>query len=192
MVLRSLRLCAILVLACSLVAPLGAQGAKPSSTGGLLTSLTILAAPLSAVGVNPLAFGVIIPGTTSVTVLPRTAGGGEWRIQGIRNRKAVDISFTLPASLTGPSGATIPLSFNGNYAGLCEIDNSGQCDVSSYTTWNPVTTPTYNDTPSRVRPGRPRYDFDEYAVYIGGEALPAAGQRAGRYTGTISVTLVVN
>ena len=53
------------------------------------------------------------------------ARGGEFRITGVKNRKSVDISFTLPTQLTGPAGATIPLNFNGNYAGLCEIDTTG-------------------------------------------------------------------
>lgn len=191
--MRILRLCAILLVAVGLAAPLAAQVATPAATGGLITSVTILEPPLTGVGVTPLAFGSIVPGTTSVIVLPRTPSGGEWRLSGVRNRRSISISFSLPAALTGPGGATIPLSFNGDYAGLCEIDNNGQCVLASYVTWNPVTTPTFNDTPERISPGRPRYSYDQYSVYIGGELLPSAtGHRAGAYTGSIGVTLVVN
>jgi hypothetical protein len=77
----------------------------------------ILAAPLTGTGTRALQFGVIVPGTTTVTVLPRTSGGGEFRITGVKNRKSVDISFTLPTQLNGPAGASIPLSFNGNSPG---------------------------------------------------------------------------
>ncbi|HEV2733430.1 MAG TPA: hypothetical protein VGV85_01280 [Longimicrobiaceae bacterium] len=182
----------LLAAALGIAGPADGQAPRPQATGGLIASATILEAPIVGTGVNPLTFGSISPGTTSVTVLPRTPAGGEWRLSGVRNRKSIAISFTLPAALTGPGGATIPLSFNGNYAGLCEIDNSGQCVLASYFTWNPVTTPTFTDTPERYTPGRKVYAYDTYSLYIGGRALPPATPRAGSYTGTIGLTLVVN
>ncbi len=180
------------LLALGLAAPAAAQGAKPTATGSLGADVTILFPPLTGTGITPLTFGVINPGVTSVVVQPRTARGGEWRLSGVKGRKSIDISFNLPTALTSASGATIPLSFNGKYAGLCEIDDSGQCVLASFTTWNPVTTPTFRDTPERYVPGRKVYFYDQYSVYIGGEALPAATQVAGRYTGTIGIVLVVN
>lgn len=161
-------------------------------TAGITSMVDILSAPLSGVGTRALQFGMIVPGTTTVTVLPRSRSGGEFRINGVKNRKSIDISFTLPTSLVGPSGATIPLSFNGNYAGLCEIDAGGNCDVLSYFTWNPVTTPTFRDTPTRYKPGRKVYAYDDYQVYLGGVASPSVTQRQGTYTGSIGVLLVVN
>ena len=162
-------------------------------TAGMSSLATILAAPLSAAGTRALQFGVIVPGTTSVTVLPNTPVGGEFRIAGVKNRKSIDISFTLPTQLTSPAGATIPLSFNGNYAGLCEInDTTGVCEPASFFTWNPVTTPSFHDQPTRYKPGRPRYTFDQYQLYLGGVASPAANQRQGTYTASIGVLLVVN
>jgi hypothetical protein len=161
-------------------------------TAGMGSTVDILAAPLSGVGTRALQFGTIVPGTTTVTVLPRSRSGGEFRITGVRNRKSVDISFTLPTALAGPAGATIPLNFNGNYAGLCEIDTSGSCDLASYFTWNPVTTPTYRDLPTRYKPGRKVYTYDDYQVYLGGVASPSATQRQGTYSATIGVLLVVN
>ncbi|HEV2149957.1 MAG TPA: hypothetical protein VGR37_21345 [Longimicrobiaceae bacterium] len=192
--MRLLRLCPALAAALlGLAAPLAGQAPRPAATGSLLVSATILEPPLTGVGVKPLTFGSIPPGTASVTVLPRTPAGGEWRLSGVRNRKSISISFNLPAALTGPDGATLPLSFNGDYAGLCEIDNSGNCEIASFIAWNPVATPTFNDTPERYKPGRRVYLYDQYSVYIGGQALPqAAGQRPGRYTGTVGVVLVVN
>jgi hypothetical protein len=161
-------------------------------TAGMPATLNILTPPLSGVGTRALQFGVIVPGTTSVTVLPRSTAGGEFRITGVKSRKSVDISFTLPAALTGPGGATIPLSFNGNFAGLCEIDGSGACEVASFTTWNPVTTPSFRDQPTRYKPGRKVYTYDDYEVYLGGTVSPAATQRQGTYTASIGVLLVVN
>ena len=180
-----------IALAVLLLAAPSAQ-ARGQITAGILVAADILTPPLSGVGTRALRFGVIVPGTLNVTVLPRTAQGGEFRIAGVKNRKSVDISFTLPTQLTGPAGAAIPLSFNGNHAGLCEIDTTGVCEVASFTTWNPVTTPVFNDKPTRYKPGRPRYVYDQYEVYLGGVASPAANQRQGTYTASIGVLFVIN
>lgn len=166
--------------------------AEGQITAGMATMANIVALPLTGVGTRALQFGVIVPGTTTVTVLPRTASGGEFRIAGVKNRRSVDISFTLPADLTGPGGATIPLSFDGNFAALCELDASGTCVPASYVEWNPVTTPSFHDLPTRYKPGRKIYTYDAYQVYLGGSASPSATQRQGTYTASIGVLLVVN
>jgi hypothetical protein len=166
--------------------------AQGQVTGGIAVTADILALPLTGVGTRALQFGVIVPGTLNVTVMPRTANGGEFRIAGVKNRKSIDISFTLPTQLTGPAGATIPLDFNGNYAGLCEIDTSGACEVASFFSWNPITTPSFRDQPTRYKPGRKVFLYDQYEVYLGGKASPSATQRQGTYTASIGVLLVVN
>jgi hypothetical protein len=173
-------------------APAVARAQGTQVTAGMNASVDILFPPLSGAGTRPLDFGMIIPGTTSVIVTPKTPQGGEFRITGAKNHKGINIGFTLPASLAGPAGATIPLDFNGNYAALCELDDAGVCQIASYFVWNPVTTPTFADTPQRYKPGRPRYTFDQYDIYLGGRAMPAAGQRPGHYTGSIGVLLVLN
>lgn len=170
----------------------GSVRAEAQITAGMATMADILTMPLSGVGTRALQFGVIVPGTTTVTVLPRTRSGGEFRIAGVRNRKSVDISFTLPTQLTGPGGASIPLSFNGDFAALCEIDASGACDLASLVAWNPVTTPTFHDLPTRYKPGRKVFTYDAYQVYLGGSASPSTTQRQGTYSASIGVLLVVN
>ena len=173
---------------------LGAVSARAEGqiTAGMGTMADILSLPLTGVGTRALQFGVIVPGTTTVTVLPRSRAGGEFRIAGVRNRKSVDISFTLPTQLDGPAGASIPLSFNGNYAALCEIDASGACVLASLVTWNPVSTPIFHDLPTRYQPGRKVYTYDAYQVYLGGSASPSTTQRQGTYTASIGVLLVIN
>jgi hypothetical protein len=161
-------------------------------TGGIGAMVGILTPTLTGTGIRALQFGTIVPGTTSVTVLPRTSAGGEFRISGVKSRKSVDISFTLPTQLNGPAGASIPLDFNGNFAGLCEIDASGACEVASFVTWNPVSTPSFRDTPTRYKPGRKVFAYDAYQVYLGGTATPATTQRQGIYTASIGVLLVIN
>ena len=160
-------------------------------TGSIVATATVLARPLSGTGLRPLSFGTVVPGTP-VNIAPNAPDGGEFRISGVKSRKSIDITITVPTALTGPAGATIPLNFNGNTAALCEIDTTGTCVTASYTVWNPVASPTFHDTPTRYSPGRKTYTYDLYSVYLGGGASPSATQKPGTYTGTIGVTLVVN
>ena len=176
----------LLLLGCAATAQ--AQG---RITAGLGASINILFAPLSGAGVRPIDFGTVVPGVP-LAVQPRTAQGGEFRITGTSGRKSLDIIFVLPTVLTNAKGATIPIDFNGNYAALCELNVSGVCDVPSIATWNPVTTPLFADKPTRYKGSRPRYNVDQFAVYIGGRILPAAGQVAGHYTGNVGVLMVLN
>ena len=188
-----LLLAALAALAAAGSARAAAQATPVRPTGGISASATILFPPLTAVGVRPLQFGVVPAGATQVTVLPGTPQGGEWRLTGMRNRKSVVISFTLPASLAGPGGASLPVTFNGTYAGSCEIDGAtNACDAPTYQTWNPVTTPAMTDFPERVKPGRPKFTENEYSVFIGGRLLPPPAPRAGTYSATITVNLTVN
>lgn len=168
-----------------------AASARAQITGSLASTAIVLARPLTGTGIRPLTFGVVVPGTP-VSVAPNAPSGGEFRISGVKSRKSIDITIRVPTALTGPAGATIPLNFNGNTAALCEIDTTGTCVSASYTTWNPVTAPTFHDTPQRYSPGRKTYTYDLYSVYVGGSATPSATQKPGTYTGTIGVTIVVN
>lgn len=168
-----------------------ADPARAQITSSLSATAIVLARPLTGTGLRPLTFGTVVPGTP-INIAPNTAQGAEFRISGVKSRKSIDITITVPTGLTGPAGATIPLNFNSNVAALCEIDTTGTCVASSYTAWNPVTSPTFHDTPTRYSPGRKTYTYDLYSVYLGGGASPAATQKPGTYTGTIGVTLVVN
>jgi hypothetical protein len=164
--------------------PARAQG---SVTAGVHATANILYPALTGVGTRPLDFGVIVPGTTNVVIAPRTPSGGEFRISGLRWRRSSDISLVLPASLAGPAGASIPLSFNGNYAAVCEIDATNVCQAWSVVAWNPVTTPLYHHvSPLTV------YLYDQLDLYLGGVAAPSPTQPAGRYTGSITVLITVN
>lgn len=179
---------------CAVPAAARAQ-AKPTATGGINATVVVPYPTLTAAGVRPLQFGMVVPGTPE-TVLPSYAAGslsGEWRLTGTVNQKSVDISFNLPTVLTAPGGRTMPISFNGNYAGLCEISDATQtCQTGSFLAWNPITTPTFHDTPQRWKPGRPKYEFNYYSIYMGGQVQPSATQAGGNYSATIGVVLVVN
>jgi hypothetical protein len=183
---------AIAIAACTLVPAAGRAQAR-SNGGSIPVTLEVLWPPLTAVGTRPLTFGFIPVGATSVTVLPNTPRSGEYRITGIRNRTSISIRLTLPPSLSNGRGGTLPLDFNGDYAANCEIDPATNgCDPVTYVAWNPVTQPTFNDTPDRARRGRPRYDGTDFTIYVGGRVVVPATAPAGVYTGRVTVTLVVN
>ena len=183
-----LRAAFVLLCAAALVLP-GRLNAQ--STGQLQASLVLLEKPLSATGTRTLQFGVVIPGAAT-TVQPRTAQSGEWRLAGVQGKRFLDISFALPAALVAADGTTLPISFNGMYAGACEIYNAA-CDPVTYETWNPTTTifPTaYRLLAERFQPGRLRYNTDQISIYIGGQVTPAATQAPGVYTATVVVYAV--
>ncbi|HET6232874.1 MAG TPA: DUF4402 domain-containing protein [Longimicrobiaceae bacterium] len=192
---RAARFRAILTAALALAGvavwtPARAQAAKRTVTAGLGDRLTIVQPPMTIDGVKGLNFGTLTPGIP-VTVLPTSVQAGEGRGTGADFVHSITTTLTLPTVLTGPGGATLPVSFNGNYAGSCEINNSNVCDVASRQTWNPVVTPTHTDTPFNTGPGN-TYRYPRYSVYVGGRVTPAASQRAGVYTGTIGITVVWN
>jgi hypothetical protein len=185
-----MRLSAALVLL--IAAALALPGRLAAQSGGELQARAwILEPPLTATGTRTLQFGVVIPQTTT-TVLPRTPQSGEWRLAGVQGKRFMDISFVLPATLVNAKGNTLAISFNGAFAGACEIYNN-VCDPTTYETWNPTTTvfpASYRLVAERWRPGRPRYNTNQVSVYIGGRVTPPASQPPGTYTATVVVYAV--
>lgn len=180
-----------LALALLLLAVPGALHAQAAITAGLATTLDILFPPITGSGVRALNFGTVVPGTTT-TVAPRTPQGAEFHIGGLLGRKSVDITFTLPAALTGPGGATIPLSFAGANAAACELDVLGVCQTASLTSWNPVANPTMRVRPTKFGPGQKVFVNDQMALYLGASVSPAASQPPGHYAASATVLIVAN
>jgi hypothetical protein len=172
--------------------------AQKQSTGSIGVSVTIPYPLLTGTGIRPLNFGTVIPSAGPVTVLPSYVAGslsGEWRLTGTANQKSVDISFNLPTQLTASGGRTMAISFDGSYAGLCEVDAAQTCQTTSWVTWNPKPAgvpATFHDTPQRWKPGRPKYEYNFYSVFIGGQLQPTATQPGGTYSGTVGIVLVIN
>lgn len=188
-----MRISKLVIVALLALAPLpaAAQGARPSGTGALATAAIIVPPPFDLAGIRDLNFGVIVPGTGPVTVLPTSLQAAEGRGSGAEAVRSITVTMTLPAVLTGPGGVSLPLDFNGPYAATCEVTNANVCDAASLQTWNPVATPTHTDTPHN-RTAQGRYRYTRFSIYLGGRALPGAGLRAGRYTGTVRVLVTWN
>lgn len=148
-------------------------------TAGLLTLTLsgvignpIAAQSLGADGDQDLSFGEIWAGApTSVSRLD-VSQAGQFVIMGTRGAEVL-VQLALPPAMINPRGAQLPLEFGPN--------DGGQF-------WLPVAAWAQSfdpRAPLRARLGL----FGRLYLYLGGTAQPAASQQAGRYTGTITLTV---
>ena len=122
-------------------------------------------------GIQPLAFGTLLPGVAE-TIQPTNPGSsGEFTLTGNKNEQ-VSITFSLPSAMTGPHGATLPLTFGATSGGY-----SRSSSTSDETAFDPRQTQTvqlaHNGTGE---------------VFLGGTANPGTQQRAGSYSATVTLS----
>ena len=141
--------------------------------------LAFAAAPLAAQrpirveGIKNLAFGLLLAGTP--TSVPRTdpVRAGQVNITA-QPKSPIIIQVSLPASMNGPAGATLPISFGPNDAGYSALGAIGSQVAFDPRNSTVVITNTSN--------GRG-------TLYLGGTASPAFNQQPGNYSGTITITV---
>ena len=130
--------------------------------------------PISVTGVQSLAFGTLLPGMPTIVARTDAAKSGQFTLTGPHDSQA-QLTFTLPAVLTGPGGATLPLTFGASDAGYSQSQNiGGQIGFD----------PKQSFLITFSGQGRG-------SVFLGGTARPAPTQRAGAYTATITLNLAV-
>jgi|SRR5881628_1606127 len=144
-----------------------------------VVSLLVFAAtpPLAAqqtsvTGVRPLAFGTVLPGVPTVVLRTDPVNSGQFDFKGHPGGSA-SLTFLLPAVMTGPAGATMLLVFGANDAGF-----SASQSINSQVAFDPRT------------PYLATFSGNRASVFLGGMVNPSAGQRAGNYTGTVTLTVV--
>ncbi len=128
--------------------------------------------PLTVTGIQSLTFGTLLPGMPSVVSRTDAVKSGRFDLGGPHDTQG-QVTFTLPSVLTGPAGATLPLSFGGSDAGYSQSQNIG-----SQVGFDP------NQPFLITFSGQGRG-----SIFLGGTARPAPIQRAGSYTGTITLNL---
>ena len=128
--------------------------------------------PITVTGVQSLAFGTLLPGVPTIVVRTDAAKSGQFTINGPHDSQA-QVTFTLPAVLTGPGGATLPLTFGGSDAGYSQSQNIG-----SQIGFDPKQ--PFLITFSGQGRG---------SVFLGGTARPGLTQRAGSYTAIITLNV---
>src|SRR3989442_729093 len=102
-----------------------AQASAPKPMRAPLTILSPVCAATLALagqqtgvsGVRPLAFGTVFPGVASVVSRSDPANSGQFDLKGHPGGSA-SLTFLLPAVMTGPAGATLPLVFGGSDGGF--------------------------------------------------------------------------
>lgn len=142
----------------------------------LLGAATLVAQgkPLTVTGVRALNFGTVLPGVPRVVLRTDAVNSGQFDIKG-PNRANVQLTFTLPTAMTGPAGATMPLSFGGSDAGY-----SSTQAIGSQVGFDPKQ-PFLTQLPNNGRA----------SVFIGGRANPSTSQRAGSYTATLTLSVTI-
>jgi hypothetical protein len=136
--------------------------------GGPLTAQR----PLTARGVRSLVFGVVFPGLPKSILRTDGLNSGQIDVSGVKF-SPVQLQFALPAVMTGPAGATLPLTFSANDGGW-----SPSQQIGNQIGFDPrVAFVATLDQNGRV------------SVYLGGTANPLSSQRAGTYTGTVTLTV---
>ena len=128
--------------------------------------------PIRAQGVRSLVFGTVLPGVPRT--IPRTdpMNSAQFRLTG-RRFSTVQLSFALPSAMIGPLGATMPLSFGGNDGGYSVTES-----VSRQVGFDPRA--PFLATLSKTGRG---------SVFLGGTVQPVVAQRAGAYSGTVTLTV---
>jgi hypothetical protein len=130
--------------------------------------------PLTVQGTRSLTFGPLLAGVNKSVLRTDLINSGQLDISGPKSA-AVLLTFTLPATMAGPAGATLPLSFGSSDGGW-----SPPQQIGTQTGFDP-----------RVPYTAPLDQNGKVSVFLGGTANPTANQKAGSYTGTITLTVVV-
>jgi hypothetical protein len=139
---------------------------------GVLAAPLAAQRPLTAQGVRSLVFGVLFPGVSKAIFRTDALNSGQIDVSGFKF-SPVQLQFALPAVMTGPAGATLPLSFGANDGGWSPPQQIGnQIGFDPRAAF--VATLDQNG---------------KVSVYLGGTANPLPSQRAGTYTGTVTLTV---
>jgi hypothetical protein len=126
-------------------------------------------------GQHGLSFGDLLGGLSKHVPPTDPANAARFRITGLGGGEIM-LSFLLPVSLTGPGGASLPLSFGPTDGGISPDGNSG-----SQMSFDPQVPIVVSIPPWPILWRR--------WVYLGGTALPPAQIPLGSYSGTITLTL---
>jgi hypothetical protein len=128
--------------------------------------------PLNVMGRQGLTFGTMWSGQPAQVSRQDPLRSGQVELRGMRNTD-VQITFSLPASLTGPGGAQLPLSFSANDGGV-----GTTATITAATGFDP-----------RLPRVAQFSGNGRLYLFLGGTALPGVGQTAGAYTATVTVTV---
>lgn len=128
---------------------------------------------VSVTGIRGLTFGTVLPGVPTHILRTDPVNSGQFEVRA-PPPKLIQLTLTLPTQLNGPSGATMPLSFATNDAGF-SITNV----ITSQVAYDPN------------RPYVTAVVTNRVGVFLGGTVSPLGSQRAGAYTATVVLSVVI-
>ena len=128
--------------------------------------------PLRVRAERDLIFGSVLPGVSTIIQPTDPARSGQFDITGPRF-SSIDIWFTLPSAMTGPSGAQLLMFFGPTDAGYT---NTGA--IGSQVSFDP-----------RLRFVGTLSNNGRGFVYIGATTSPSGTQRAGSYAAAVTLTV---
>ncbi|HEY0994499.1 MAG TPA: DUF4402 domain-containing protein [Gemmatimonadaceae bacterium] len=183
------------LLALLLLAPRSAQA--QGTTSQALAGVAVLDVASTVNGLRNLRFGSVLPGG-SATVAPANAagagcsGGCQSGMVTFANlsKKGTDkflvVTFpSLPATLSGPAGATLAASFQ--IAG-CLVNQATASEYYCAAAGAATSAGNYRMQVNGPAPGGNVANRD-VNFYIGGTVTAAPGQRPGSYTGTVTIAV---
>jgi spore coat protein U-like protein len=148
-----------------------ASAAQAQTNNATIQATATVQSPINVAGFQPLAFGNVFPGVNKLVDPSDLTNAGRFDVTG-QASTAVTLSFTLPATLTGP-GAPLPI---GAYQAI-RADDASQLV-------NPVFFgPGASNAATLSGAGA-------LHVWVGATVTPPTNQAAGVYTGTITMTVV--
>jgi hypothetical protein len=128
--------------------------------------------PLNVIGRQSLTFGTMWSGQPAEVSRMDPLRSGQIELRGMRETD-VQVTYSLPAAMVGPGGAQLPLSFGATDGG---VGDTGAIMAAS----------AFDPRVPRVA----RFGGNgRLYLFLGGTAHPGAGQTAGAYTATITVTV---
>ena len=180
---------------------IGMPARAQTITASVTTSVSVDLALTGAAEQN-LDFTRIQPGTPKAVVAQATQSctdgctAGRWRFQNISKRGAdrrANLQFAaLPDSLTGPGGAKLGIAYN---ARACVFNAATNVSLGCVTQASSIQGSTVvvpiNGVAGAIGDLKPAITRDIY-LWLGGTASPRAGQRAGDYTGVVTVFFFYN
>jgi hypothetical protein len=157
-------------LAVGALAPLCALGSAHAQNNASATVTATVQQPITVTKNNDLSFGTVFPGVDKS--IPVTAGGAAKFTVAGQASTPVNLTFTIPATITSGGNNLALASWSGHHA---------TTDVTSGGT---TFTPSASATTATLSGSGALY------LYVGATAQPTASQAAGSYSGNMTMTVV--
>lgn len=141
--------------------------------GLLIGAGPVRAQAIQVTGIQGVSFGGMVPGISKAVVRTDALNAARFDIKGGGSGRTVELQFSLPGALTGPGGASVPLSYTAGDAGF-----SAQQSIGSQTGFDP-----------RVPFIAMLSANGRGSVFLGCRASPAPNQPSGAYSATLTLSV---